>query len=155
MAEFFHSPEQTTYSLFWLRILFTFIPAIGVVCFAYIVVRRMTPLLRGERDFRSDRPLLRLERVLKFWLAQWKHPRYKGAGTLHILVFTCFLILAPRAFYLLIVGISDKFVITHFPAQLAGAYDLTRQYAATLVFLCMVIFAVRRLVFKPARYAVP
>src|SRR5579872_4861170 len=34
-------------------------------------------------------------------------------------------------------------------------YDLITDYAATVVFLCMVIAAVRRLIFKPARYAVP
>ena len=34
-------------------------------------------------------------------------------------------------------------------------YDIVRDYATTIVFLCMVVAAVRRLVFKPARYAVP
>ena len=34
-------------------------------------------------------------------------------------------------------------------------YNLVTDYAATVVFLCMVIPIVRRLVFKPARYAVP
>lgn len=155
MAEFFHSPEQASYALLWLRILFTVIPVVGVLCFAYIIGRRLTPLVRAQRDFRFDRPWDRLQRVFQFWVAQWKHPRYMGAGTIHILVFACFLILAPRAFYLLIVGISEKFVISGVPAPLAEAYDLTRQYAATLVFVCMVIFAVRRLVFKPARYAGP
>ena len=28
-------------------------------------------------------------------------------------------------------------------------------YAATVVFICMIVAAVRRIVFKPARYAVP
>src|SRR5450631_1115311 len=32
---------------------------------------------------------------------------------------------------------------------------LVTDYAATIVFLCMVIAVIRRLVFKPARYAVP
>jgi Fe-S oxidoreductase len=155
MAEFFHSPEQTSYSLLWLRILFTVIPIVGVVCFAYIISRRMAPLLRGQRDFRFDRPLLRLEKVLQYWLAQWKQPRYRDAGSMHILIFAGFIILAPHAFYLLLVGISDRFVIAGFSGPLARAYEITREYAATVVFACMVIAAVRRLVFKPARYAVP
>jgi hypothetical protein len=33
--------------------------------------------------------------------------------------------------------------------------DLITDYAATVVFLCMVVAAGRRLIFKPARYAVP
>ncbi len=34
-------------------------------------------------------------------------------------------------------------------------YDIITDYAATVVFLCMVFAIVRRLIFKPARYAVP
>ncbi|MFZ0420010.1 MAG: (Fe-S)-binding protein [Candidatus Sulfotelmatobacter sp.] len=34
-------------------------------------------------------------------------------------------------------------------------YNTTTDYAATIVFLCMVIAVIRRLVFKPARYDVP
>src|SRR5208283_1726700 len=34
-------------------------------------------------------------------------------------------------------------------------YDIVTDYAATIVFLCMVIAVIRRLVFRPARYAVP
>src|SRR5208283_5146923 len=34
-------------------------------------------------------------------------------------------------------------------------YGVITDYAATIVFLCMLIAVIRRLVFKPARYAVP
>jgi hypothetical protein len=34
--------------------------------------------MRGECDFRFDRPLVRLGRVFKYWLGQWKHPRYRS-----------------------------------------------------------------------------
>ena len=34
-------------------------------------------------------------------------------------------------------------------------YDIVTDYAATIVFLCMVVAVIRRLVFQPARYAVP
>ena len=78
------------------------IQIIGLACFAYIVVKRFAPLADGERDFRFDRPWLRLQRVLKYWFGQWKHPRYRIAGTLHLLIFAGFLILATRAFYLLL-----------------------------------------------------
>src|SRR3974377_822026 len=61
-----------------------------VTCFAYIVARRLIPLSRAERDFRFDHPKARLRNVLKFWLGQWKHPRYRTAGVLPILIFTSF-----------------------------------------------------------------
>ncbi len=137
------------------RILFLLIHFLGIAGFIYIIAKRMTPLLRAQRDFRFDHPWLRLKNVLKFWLGQWKQPRYKFAGTLHIFVFAGFILLAMRAFSTLIVGVSQDFVVSGLRGRAGSVYDLITDYAATLVFLCMVILVVRRLVFKPARYAVP
>ena len=96
MVEGIQSPAQVTYWLIPGRVLFLFFNLLGLACFAYIVAKRLTPLIRGERDFRFDRPLIRLERILQFWLGQWKHPRYRTAGTIHILIFAGFLFLATR-----------------------------------------------------------
>jgi len=137
------------------RPLFLLIHVLGIACFAYIVARRLVPLVRAERDPRFNQPLTRLARVLKFWLGQWKHPRYKTAGTLHILVFAGFILLAVRAFEVLIVGISPNFVTPGLSGRAGRVYDIVTDYAATVVFLCMVFAVIRRLVFKPARYAVP
>src|SRR5271166_6138862 len=137
------------------RPLFLTIHLLGVLLFAYIVAKRLVPLLRGQRDFRFDQPLVRMERVLKFWLGQWKQPRYKLAGTLHIFIFAGFILLAIRAFSVLIVGVSQNFVMPGLSGRPGQIYDVITDYAATIVFLCMVIAVVRRLVFKPARYAVP
>ena len=137
------------------RVLFLLIHFLGVAGFAYIVARRMVPLLRAERDFRFDRPWLRLGKVFKYWLGQRKQPRYRGAGTLHIFIFACFILLAMRAFSTLIVGVSKNFVMPGLGGRAGPLYDFVTDYAATVVFLCMVIAIVRRLVFKPARYAVP
>ena len=145
------SPAQATYWLIQGRILFLIIHILGVACFAYIVAKRLTPLLRGERDLRFDQPLTRLGRVAKFWLGQWKHPRYKFAGIVHILFFAGFILLATRAFAL-ILGVADTVPL---PAVIDHVYDIVKDYATTIVFFCMVVLAIRRLVFKPARYAVP
>jgi len=135
--------------------LFLCLHLLGIGCFAYIVVRRLVPLIRSERDFRFDRPCLRLGRVMQFWLGQWRHPRYKWAGALHILIFLGFLILVYRAFSLLGLGISDSFAAPAFARSSAHIYDIARDYAATAVLICMVVAAIRRGFFKPARYAVP
>jgi Fe-S oxidoreductase len=119
------------------------------------VAQRLVPLLRAERDFRFDWPWARLEGVLKYWLAQWKQPRYRAAGTLHIFIFVGFLVLAIRAFSVLIAGVRENFVMPGLSGRAGYVYDLITDYAATIVFLCMVIAVIRRLVFKPARYAVP
>ncbi|MGA9760147.1 MAG: (Fe-S)-binding protein, partial [Candidatus Sulfotelmatobacter sp.] len=91
----------------------------------------------------------------KFWLGQWKHPRYKTAGTLHILIFIGFILLATRAFTVLLVGVSGNFVMPGLSGEVGHIYNIITDYAATIVFLCMVVAAVRRLAFRPARYEVP
>jgi Fe-S oxidoreductase len=135
--------------------LFLIIHIAGIACFAYIVARRLAPLFRAERDFRLDRPGTRLGRVLKFWLGQWKHPRYKTAGILHILVFAGFILLAMRAFTVLIVGVFPRFVMPGLAGSAGHVYEIVTDYAATVVFLCMVVAIVRRVIFRPARYEVP
>ena len=151
----FLAPGQSLQGMHWStaeQFAFFIIQLLGVLLFAYIVTKRLAPLLGAESDRRLDRPFLRLQKLAQFWLGQWKHPRYKLAGTLHLLIFAGFLTLATRAFYLLIFGISQDFVE---PGTLARVYDVVADYAATIVFVAVIAAAIRRLVFKPARYAVP
>jgi Fe-S oxidoreductase len=150
--------QSGAHSTSWLapgQALFLSLHVLGVACFAYIVAKRLAPLFRAERDLRFDRPWTRLGRVLKFWLGQWKHPRYKTAGTLHILIFAGFILLAMRAFTVLIVGVSQNFVMPGLSGEAGHLYEIATDYAATVVFLCMVFAIVRRVVFKPGRYEVP
>ena len=137
------------------RSLFLIIHILGVAAFAYIVYRRLVPLLRAESDPRFDHPLKRAQNVLKFWLGQWKHPRYKTAGILHILFFSGFILLAARAFTVLFVGVWPNFALPGLAGETGRLYEGVTDYAATVVFLCMIFAIVRRLIFKPARYAVP
>ena len=155
MIETFGSPSQATYWFIQGRILFLVLHFLGVACFAYIVAKRMIPLMRAERDFRFDHPWTRLGRVLQFWLGQWRHPRYRTAGTIHILIFAGFIVLVMRAFFVLSLGTSSSSAMPGLPGRAGHIYGIIQAYAATVVFLCMIVAAVRRLVFKPARYAVP
>ena len=154
MLETIPSPAQAMYWFVSGSILFWCIHILGLACFACIVARRLTPLLQAEKDFRFDRPGERLGRVLKFWFGQWKHPRYRTAGTMHILIFSGFIVLAIHTFSLLGLGTSGG-GISATESGIRHSYDLITNYAATAVFLCMIVAAVRRLVFKPARYRVP
>jgi len=155
MVEALQSPAQATYGLVSGQALFLLLNLLGLACFAYIVTRRLMPLVRAERDLRFDRPWLRLQKVLQFWLGQWRHPRYRFAGTMHILIFAGFIILATRAFSLLIFGISENVAMPDSSSGLGHIYEVIADYAATVVFACMMVAAVRRIVFKPARYEVP
>jgi Fe-S oxidoreductase len=133
--------------------LFLLVQFLGLGAFAYIVARRIVPFLRAQCDMRFDRPLERLGKLGKFFFGQWKHPRYKLAGILHVLIFACFVLLVMRAFTMLLVGVIPNFAILRGGA--AHDYEIATDYAATTVFLCMVFAIVRRTVFKPARYEVP
>ena len=137
------------------RTLFLTIHLLGLAGFSYIVAKRLMPLFRAQRDFRFNKPWARLGKVFKYWLGQWKHPRYRAAGLLHIFIFAGFILLALRAFTVLIVGVSQNFVMPGFSGRAGPIYNVITDYAATIVLICMVIAIVRRLVFKPARYAVP
>jgi len=137
------------------QIAFVLIQIAGIGLFCYIVKQRLAPLMAAERDVRFDRPGQRIQNVLQYWLGQWRHPRYPGAGVLHILIFAGFIVLAVRSFSLLVVGLPRSFQPTTEPGHVAHVYTLITDYAATIVFLCMIVAAVRRIVFKPARYAVP
>jgi Fe-S oxidoreductase len=144
-----------TWSLATSRVLFLLIDLVGLGCFSYIVAKRILPLTRAQRDSRFDRQFLRLAKVLKFWVSQWKQPRYLIAGILHIILFAGFLVLLVHSLSLVIVGIVPTFVMPGFSGRVGDVYNILKDYAATLVFLSAVIAAIRRAVFKPARYAVP
>ena len=155
MVEAIQLPMPINYWLLQGQALFSIVAVLGLVCFAYIVARRLGPLLRAQKDFRFDRPLVRLGNVFKFWLGQWRHPRYKAAGILHLLIFSGFILLALRAFSVLMVGIWPGFVLPGMSSEAERLYEQVTDYAATVVFLCMIFAMIRRWVFKPVRYAVP
>ena len=62
MVEHLQSVSQVTSWLVAWRTLFIIIHILGVAGFAYIVAKRLVPLLRAERDFRFDQPLARLRK---------------------------------------------------------------------------------------------
>jgi hypothetical protein len=144
------SPAQATYWFVQGMVLFWILHLLGLACFAYIVARRMVPLFKAAPDVRFDRPGERIAKVIRFFFAQWKHPRYRFAGVVHILVFAGFILLFARAISVLIMG-----VLPGFTAPGGAAYATLAQYMGTVVFLCMIVAAVRRLLFRPARYEVP
>ncbi|MBC2710109.1 MAG: (Fe-S)-binding protein [Desulfosarcina sp.] len=127
----------------------------GVAVFTYIMAIRMAPLVKAAPDRRFDRIPQRIFNVLKLWLAQYRQPRYKLAGVVHIMIFAGFLILSIRSCSLVVIGISDSFVVPGFGGLLGDVYNILKDYAATMVLVACAIAAYRRGVVKPERYAVP
>ncbi len=149
------SPASATLLGIPARIIFILIPLIGLGVFGFIMRRRIEPLLKAAPDDRLDRVPERIRAVLQIWLAQWRQPRYRLAGVLHIIVFFGFLALGARSTQLVILGFVDGFTLPGFGGAFGHFYTLLKDYAGTAVFVAAVILAVRRLAFKPERYAVP
>ncbi|MGM0424162.1 MAG: heterodisulfide reductase-related iron-sulfur binding cluster [Thermodesulfobacteriota bacterium] len=131
------------------------ITLLGLGAFAYIVARRLIPLAKAAPDPRLNRGKERLKAVLKFWLAQYKQPRYMFAGVLHILIFAGFIILSIRSISLVIIGFNPDFVFPGLGGFLGDVYHVLKDYAATIVLIASIVAIVRRLAFLPDRYRVP
>jgi Fe-S oxidoreductase len=149
------SPASSTILGIPAQIIYILIPLIGAGIFAYIIGRRVAPLLRGAPDERFNKFPERIKSVLKIWLAQWRHPRYMLAGVVHIFLFAGFLILGARSTQLVFLGFADGFVLPGFSGSFGGFYNVVKDYAATWVLIAVIIAAIRRGIIKPARYAVP
>jgi len=143
------------FGVFPAAILSFILPVIGIGLFAYIMVRRIAPLVRANPDNRLDHIGKRIQNLIFIWLGQLRHPRYMLAGVLHIAIFAGFLILSIRSTSLVIIGLSDGFVLPGFGGIFGNIYNFIKDYAATLVLIACIVAAVRRGIFKPARYAVP
>ena len=74
------------------------------------------------------------------------------AGVVHILIFAGFLILSVRSCSLVVMGISESFVMPGFGGLLGDIYNILKDYAATVVLAACAVAAYRRAVVKPARY---
>jgi len=131
------------------------LPIAGVGLFTYIMARRIAPLVRANPDNRFDRIPERIKNLVVVWLGQIRQPRYMLAGVLHIMIFAGFLVLSIRSTTLVVVGLSDGFVLPGFDGVLGAVYNFFKDYAATGVLIACIIAAVRRGIYKPARYAVP
>jgi Fe-S oxidoreductase len=155
MSSIIGPASYSFFGIFPASVLSFILPVVGVGLFAYIMARRLAPLVRAAPDYRLDHIGRRIQKLIVIWLGQVKQPRYMLAGVLHIVIFFGFLILSIRSVSLVIIGFSDGFVLPGFGGLLGDVYNFLKDYAATFVLIACIIAGVRRGVFKPARYAVP
>jgi Fe-S oxidoreductase len=131
---------------------------VGVGLFAYIMAKRMAPLVLAKPDNSrfSDIPA-RIMNLLTIWLGQIRQPRYMVAGVLHIVIFFGFLTLSIRTCSLVVIGIFPDFALPGFAADqpIGFIYNMAKDIMATAVLIACAIAAYRRGILRPARYAVP
>ncbi len=128
---------------------------VGVSIFAYLISTRMAPLIKAAPDDRFNQILSRAKNFFKIWLLQYRHPRYMVAGIIHILIFAGFITLSIRTISLVILGLSEGYVVPGFDGLLGKIYNVMKDYAATVVLIACIAAGVRRVIFKPERYSVP
>jgi Fe-S oxidoreductase len=131
------------------------IPVVGITAFIIIMVKRSAPLVRAQTDSRFDRPLTRLKAMFKYAVGQYRHPRYRLAGVLHIILFSGFVILSLRSITLVFIGIQEGYTLPGLSGAVGMVYDVLKDIAATLVLMAVLVAMVRRGIFTPERYRVP
>ena len=131
------------------------IPVVGVAIFTYIIALRLKPMVKASPDPRCDRLFIRLLKMLKYAVGQYRHPRYPDAGIIHIALFSGFVILSLRSITLVLLGISDGYVLPGFSGTAGQVYTVLKDIAGTLVLVACLAALYRRIVVKPKRYAVP
>ncbi len=131
------------------------IPVLGIAAFTFIMAKRMAPLVRSADDPRFDRIPERLFGMVKYAIGQWRQPRYRLAGILHITIFAGFMILSLRSLTMVLLGISPGFTLPGLSGMAGNIYGVLKDIAGTLVLVAVVAAMIRRGIFKPARYAVP
>jgi Fe-S oxidoreductase len=125
---------------------------IALISFSFILWKRIAVLRRANPDPRSDRIPVRLKKLLYFGFGQARQPRYLLAGVLHILIFFGFLILSLRSLTLLGEGFAAGFDLPGLGGRAGAWYATLKDYTALIVLACCIVAAIRRAVFKPARY---
>ena len=118
------SPASNSILAIPANIIYILIPLAGVGLFAYIMFKRLAPLLKAAPDDRFNRFADRIQSVLKIWLAQWRHPRYLLAGVVHIFLFGGFLILGARSTQLVFVGFVEGFALPGFSGTFGAFYNV-------------------------------
>ncbi|MEA3428861.1 MAG: (Fe-S)-binding protein, partial [Thermodesulfobacteriota bacterium] len=131
------------------------IPVAGTGVFAYIIAKRLSPLLSAAPDPRLDRFKDRFIYMLKYAIGQYRQPRYLFAGIIHIIIFAGFMILSIHSVSLVLTGISEGFAASVSNSMVGHIYGVLKDVASTFVLLACVIAIVRRGIFKPERYSVP
>ena len=131
------------------------IPLVGIGIFTYIIALRLKPLVKASPDQRLDRLPDRFLKMLKYAVGQYRHPRYKDAGIIHILLFAGFMILSLRSITLVLLGISDGYVLPGMAGTLGHIYAVLKDFAGTFVLAACLAAMYRRLIVKPERCAVP
>jgi Fe-S oxidoreductase len=126
---------------------------VAAAFFGWTLWQRLGPMLWLASERRTDRPLERLGSLLQFGFGQRRLLDEPLAGSMHVVVFAAFMVLALRTITMFGIGFDPAF---HLPGlgpgdPLEGPYFLTRDLVAVATLVACAYFAFQRLVLKPDR----
>jgi len=135
------------------HILFTTVLAASFVLFGFSVRRLLSYLQVGKREDRFDRPLLRMQRVIKIALLQTKLLREPLAGLMHVAIFWGFLALIAAVVESIGEGIAGNFSL-RFLGRLYSVITFTQEIFCVLVIVSVALALWRRFVSRVKRLRV-
>ncbi len=121
--------------------------------FAYSARRRWRLMMVGTPDSRWDQPAVRIQRTLRYAIAQLRMRRYPIAGFAHMLVFAGFGVLLLRTLILWGRGFDESFDFWFFGPDhtLGRVYSFLKDVFAALVILGTCVFIYYRAIKKLKR----
>jgi len=127
------------------HILFTIVLAASFVLFGFSARRLLSYLQIGKPEDRFDRPMMRLQRVLKIALLQTKLMREPLAGSMHLAIFWGFLALIAAVIESIGEGITGHFSL-RFLGRFYSVVTFTQEVFCVLVAVSVVLALWRRFV---------
>ncbi len=131
------------------------IPVLAISIFAYIMAKRLAPMVLAKPDPRLKRIGKRVKYLFKYAILQYRQPRYRLAGIIHIFIFAGFVIISIHSITLVISGIKAGYHLPFMGGVAGDIYYILKDIAATFVLIACVAGIYNRLVKKPERYEVP
>jgi hypothetical protein len=126
---------------------------VALALFAWIAQGRWRLMLIGPRTGRWDHIGTRVAGTLRFAFGQRRMPRYRLAGTAHILIFVGFLVLLVRSLILIGRGYSlgfDLWILGE-GTVLGSIYSVLKDVFVLLVLVGVAVFTYYRLIGRPKR----
>lgn len=132
------------------NVLFIFVFSIALIVFSYNLTRFFLYLKIGKGEIRTDKPSLRLKRVLTIAFGQTKLLREPVAGMMHLFIFWGFVILLTAVFESIGEGFNPNFSLA-FLGWFYKIIIISQEFIALVVILSVLYAIYRRAIIKPIR----
>ncbi|MBI5601892.1 MAG: (Fe-S)-binding protein [Deltaproteobacteria bacterium] len=124
----------------------------ALALFSCTLYQRILLLRSGQPDPRFSQLDRRFLGLIRYGLIQKKQLRYFGAGIIHYLIFTGFIILSLRSLDLIIQGLGGGYELYWLKGSFGGFYNSLKDVFELLVLAAGLWAILRRLLLQPERY---